>query len=505
MAQFVLTKSGISDDAAPSGTGYAGRTFTVPTTVDDGAGRQSGGLSIRAELKTAGGVTVTDGLLTASLWLKLGGSGGTWTQIGDPQTVPRGRRFILPFGDIDIDTPGAVQITSVSGSSPAVAASVELTCEVVASPAIQVGQTGLPKYEPTAIYKASPPVLAESDTTPLLTDTGGNIKVALSSSSGSATFPAAAPLSDSTANPTTTLIGALLEAWDVVGAVWKRVVSYNVASDSLTDPATPIPLVGSFLVAWDNGNAKWRRLKTDTGGSLKTRNLDANGAASFPDNATPTDAAAYGTLTKLVAKLVASNGTTDDMVRAGLTAVQTAATGMLNALGTGIYNLTRPVLADTNLVALQVDQYGNLKVVEQAPPDYEDNANDLAWMLPRACNDALGAWTKYDSGTTLVGTAGLSVLATPGRLRRAHAQNTHASNVYWLVLVDKASAAVNNDAVKAAMKLIPAGATPTPDCAPIDVLEGIYCSLGISLAISTTPHKVTLPGTSDCHIDALYT
>lgn len=124
MAQFVLTKSGITDDAAPSGSGYASRTFTVPTTVDDGTGRPAGVLYVRPEIKTAGGLTVTDGLLTVTLWLKVGGASGTWTQVGEAQTVPRGRKIPLYFSGLDIDTPGAVQITAVSGSTPAAGASV---------------------------------------------------------------------------------------------------------------------------------------------------------------------------------------------------------------------------------------------------------------------------------------------------------------------------------------------------------------------------------------------
>lgn len=232
------------------------------------------------------------------------------------------------------------------------------------------------------------------------------------------------------------------------------------------------------------------------------RTVDDSGNSTTPAASAPADGEASPSVGRIGALGMLFNGTTWERIRGALTAVQTAATGMANVITTGIYNLTRPVLADTNLVALQVDQYGNLKVAEQAPPDYEDGANDLAWMQLRACNDALGAWTKYDSGTTAVGAAGVSVLGTAGRLRRAHAQNKHATNVYWLVLVDKATAAVNNDAVKAAMKLLPSSATT--DSPPIDVLEGIYCSLGISLAISTTPEKVTLPATSDCHIDALY-
>lgn len=266
-----------------------------------------------------------------------------------------------------------------------------------------------------------------------------------------------------------------------------------MAGDMIQYRATPITLA-------DGGMAL---MLSDTAGRVVTVISDSAGNPVFPVAATPADGEAYGLLSKIRSFMMASNGTTTDMVRAGLTAVQTAFTGMMNVLPFGKFNLTRPVLADTNGVVVQLDQYGNLKVVEQAAPDYEDNANDLAWVLPRACSDSLGAWTVYDSGTTKIGTAGISIKASPGRVRRLAAQNTSATLTYYLVIVDKASAAANNDPVKAAAKLPPLAATNIPEQI-IDVLEGIYCATGIAAAISSTPEKVTLALANDCHVDGLY-
>ena len=262
-------------------------------------------------------------------------------------------------------------------------------------------------------------------------------------------------------------------------------VQYRVTASVLADGRIEIPL----------GDAAGRTIVVSQ---------DSNGNPIFPVAATPADGEAYGLLSKIRAFMMASNGTTTDMLRASLTAVQTAFTGMLNTLPYAKFNLTRPTLADTNGVCLQIDQYGNLKIVEQAAPDYEDNANDLAWTSIRACADALGAWTSYQSTSTKVGTAGISVKTTAGRIRHAYGINTHATNVYYLLLVDKASAPVANDVALHRIQLLPALAAPLALPGPFGMVEGSYFGTGVAYAISTTPEKVTLPGTSDCVVELQY-
>jgi len=316
MAPFTLTKTPLTDDAAPTGAGPAGRTFTVPTVVDDGTSRPSGVLFVRPEIKTAGGVAVNDGtgLLTVSLWLKIGGTNGTWTQIGDPQTIPRGRRVPLFFGDLDIDTPGAVQITSVAGTG---ASSVDLVCEIGAAPANQtrVGPGGIPIVQPYGLFTALNPVLGEGDET--------------------------------------------------------------------------------------------------------------------------------------------------------------------------YFRLT---------------QAGALRVAEMFAADAEDNGNDAFHTIERAVADvsALSApWTPYSSGTTLIGTVGISVKTLSGRIRAAGGVNTHATNNYFLVLVDKASAPVANDAAVWAIPLASVASFGLSG-QKFDFPGGLKFTTGLAYAISTTPHKVTLPATLDC-------
>lgn len=317
MPTFSHTKSSTADDAIPTGAGYASRTFTVPTILDDGTARPTGVLYVRPEIKTAAGVTCTDGVLTISLWLKIGGTNGTWTQIGDPQTVPRGRKTPLFFGDLDIDAPGAIQVTGVTGTTPAAASTIDFVCEV------GVAQQGGARVGPSGV-----------------------------------------------------------------------------------------PLMQPY----------------------------------------------------------------------------------------GFYSAVRPILGEGDEAVLRLTQSGFIPVQEQFGPDGEDNANDGIHTFERAIADvsALSApWTPYSSGTTLIGTVGISVKILPGRIRAAGGANTHATNNYYLVLVDKASAPVANDAAVWAIPLASLAAFGL-SAQKFDFPGGLKFAVGLAYAISTTPQKVTLPASSDC-------
>lgn len=207
------------------------------------------------------------------------------------------------------------------------------------------------------------------------------------------------------------------------------------------------------------------------------------------------------------------NGTTWDRVRgalAGVTAGVIATwTGMAQTLGLSRYLAARPTLADGQGTHLQSNTRGDLATQEQYLPDYEDNANDVAWTGNRALAVSTGAWTNYNSGTTKVGNgAGLSIKASSGRLRGVGGVNTSAGTAYYLVVVNKTGtgggAVANNDAVVAAVPLDKttswSGSSGTIDFGP----EGIYLSTGISLALSTSPEKVTFAAANDAFFWALY-
>ncbi len=139
---------------------------------------------------------------------------------------------------------------------------------------------------------------------------------------------------------------------------------------------------------------------------------------------------------------------------------------------------------------------------EQYLPDYEDNANDVAWTGNRALAVSTGAWTNYNSGTAALKNAAF-IKASPGRLRGIGGINTSGATAYYLVVVNQTTAPAGNEAVIAAIPLDKttswSGSGNSIDFGP----EGLYLSSGIAFAISTNPRQVSL-GAADCFVWALY-
>jgi len=188
-----------------------------------------------------------------------------------------------------------------------------------------------------------------------------------------------------------------------------------------------------------------------------------------------------------------------------------SATGAIATLNSAIqalmlaqYNATRPVLADRIASIAQANQRGDITVMEQYLPSAEDSANGGFHTFERAIADVLGAWTGYHSGTTKVGTAGINVKAAVGRVRQLRGVNTSTTVDYYLVLVDKATAPINGDAVVDAIALPRSAAGVAVNEKHRDYPGGKKMTAGFSYAISTTPHTVTLAAALDCSVGAEY-
>lgn len=180
-------------------------------------------------------------------------------------------------------------------------------------------------------------------------------------------------------------------------------------------------------------------------------------------------------------------------------------TGTPRSVPMSRYEATRPTMTDEQFAVLMSNIRGDLAVQEQYAPGYEDNTNSVAWTTVRALAVATGAWSNYGSGATKIGTAGVVAKASAGRLRRIAAINTSGATNYYLVVLNKATAAAANDVTVDAVPLSNTGASFGLSRGAIDFgSEGIYLSAGISLAISTTPEKVTLAGANDCVIFGQY-
>lgn len=165
------------------------------------------------------------------------------------------------------------------------------------------------------------------------------------------------------------------------------------------------------------------------------------------------------------------------------------------------FNTTQPTLPTGNGALFQCDSRGNLRVVNSDAPQYEDSVRQVAWTSPRPIIDSTSAWTITSSASGGVGTAGVSIKASAGRIRLIRVSNANATTGFHFQVHNKASAAVNTDVPvdRAYVPFSPTTAigqtTTVLDYGP----EGLYLGTGISIAASTTIGTLTLLGATDCH------
>lgn len=126
------------------------------------------------------------------------------------------------------------------------------------------------------------------------------------------------------------------------------------------DPYIPVRTIEgiSGTVSLPTGAAQDSTL---TGGGQKTRVTDGTNEVSVSTSGAD---AASNTSNRLAvaAWLWGFNGTSWDRIRTGATGATSTLTGFLNALPFGRYNLTPPTLTDGQVVALQLNSAGSLKV-----------------------------------------------------------------------------------------------------------------------------------------------
>lgn len=253
---------------------------------------------------------------------------------------------------------------------------------------------------------------------------------------------------------------------------------------------------------------------TLTDGDTAPLQVDVNGqlkvavTGSGPAAAAPADGVAASTaMGKVNAWLSAYNGATEDRMRSGLSGALASALGFLNVLAGGQYNLTKPTLGDTNFSTHQFDANANLRTAEQFAPGYENNGAGIAYTLPKAVPTNDGAWSFTSSGGTAIGTGGVSIKASAGRVRRISVTNKNATTGFYFMLCNLTTAP---------------GATAVPverwwvgerDATAKDVNntvvvdfgpDGLYLGTGIGIAASSTVDTVTLLAGLDCHYNIVW-
>jgi hypothetical protein len=247
-----------------------------------------------------------------------------------------------------------------------------------------------------------------------------------------------------------------------------------------------------------DGKFSWCQL--DSAGNLKVNVVAMGGTTP----AALADAVANPTTSSDGAWISAFNGTTWDRIRSGATIAVTTPTGYLDVLSFGKYNATPPTLVDGQSIIQQLDSQGNVKETLATLVAGEDLTNNVLRVRSPATADSTDAWTNYASAV-LVGTAGINIKASAGRLRHIIATNKSTTVQYWLLIVNKASAPVANDLPIAAFVLNALTGVTIKDDGQLDFgSDALYCSAGISYALSTTSEKVTLAGSADAMVYARY-
>ena len=254
----------------------------------------------------------------------------------------------------------------------------------------------------------------------------------------------------------------------------------NIASTSIPSAATE----GKAVLPWYTLN-----------GARVSRLVDAVGGAIFPVAAAIADAASNtATVTQVSSRLSSYNGSTWDMVRSGLTAVQTVVTGMINTLPTGKYNATQPTLADTNAVNLQVDSRGNLRTVNMSAPQAQDDLNQVFATMIRPMVGTTYTHTLY---TYYSGAVTKALILTGNRQAFSFTVTNRNAGVRYFGLHNKATAPAAGEAPLIVF-MIPAASTLTIG-SQFFTDAGINFTLGLGWAIGTTVATFTDSATASEH------
>lgn len=241
-------------------------------------------------------------------------------------------------------------------------------------------------------------------------------------------------------------------------------------------------------------------LQLDQSGFLRVALQDSGGTNFFPGAAALGDTDTNPTTTRVGADVQWWTGTSWTRARSGsfgatgLTAGNVAA--FANTIPIGRFTNAAPTLTDGQGWFFQLDVNGNLKVVEQKQPVYEDNTNGVA-----ASHDKPLSGTTYNAtAKDIIAKANTgNIKAAAGNLYRLYVTNDNAAAQAY-ALVNKATNPATGDTP--VMYFYVAAKTT----ALIEFRYGKQFAAGISWAQVTTlgAATITLAATSDTLINAEY-
>lgn len=387
------------------------------------------------------------------------------------------------------DDPLSLSIAAVGATAPANAEQIG-------------GQAGVPGT-------SAPTATTAGKIKTLWTGLAGEVVTRLVGPDTNDLFPSAAAPADGVANAENSpSIRARVIAFN--GTTWDRIrtgINTKVLSATgLTGVLNTFGIGRYTATPLSLADGDYAPVQLDTKASAKVAPTGSDGNVLYPAAAALADATANPTTAGAASYLEGYNGTTWDRIRASVTGVVTGVTGWKNVLPGAQYLATPPSLADTNWSTLVATINGFLKVSQGDLTAGENLTDNTLHVTPKAITSSTGGWTNYNSGASLVGTTGVSIKASAGRLGSIRAVNTNTTTNFYLVICDKASAPVANDVAVAAVA-IPAlltAAIKNDGVIDFSAAGGMVFTLGVAYAISTTPQKVTLAGTSDCAVTAQY-
>lgn len=163
-------------------------------------------------------------------------------------------------------------------------------------------------------------------------------------------------------------------------------------------------------------------------------------------------------------------------------------------VGGAVYNSVAPTYSSGQVTQNQSDINGNLKVVEQKIPNYENNTDNIAWTHKRAVATSAGAVT-VDRSTALE--ASTVAKTSNGRLYKSSGRldATAATGTFYILFIDASGLPADGPVTTFmhALKFVHVnGADQFWD---VDIEElGIPFSNGCVVCLSTTEFTKTIAG-----------
>lgn len=203
----------------------------------------------------------------------------------------------------------------------------------------------------------------------------------------------------------------------------------------------------------------------------------------LPAAAAAADASANATtVSSILGRVAAFNGTTWDRIRAGVTSLGTTVTGYLNVLPSAIYNAAPTARTEGQFGPLQADASGSLRQTLATLIAGEDLTNNVLAVAqqPLATNTHAPTVVTAINATNAVGKA------AAGNLYAVYGYNGNAATRY-IHIFNATALPANGTAPTLAPIAVPTGQTFSLDLAGY----GIYFSTGIVVATSTTLATLT--------------